>query len=183
MQKEIKKENDNNSSDTDNEYATESVFNRNDEIIDEQKQKQNLEMSRVHFLDPDFLVFAMPFAVLIDLVDIILELTSFVVIPKLLGMVADVVTFAIIGGWMYWRTGRMADAKKQQQEQMGKKLAEKASQLSKKAKKQVAQKVVAKQASKKVFARMGLVLIGELIPFVGLIPFWTISVISTLRKK
>jgi len=31
--------------------------------------------------------------------------------------------------------------------------------------------------------RAGAALLGELIPFVGLVPFWTISVILTLREE
>jgi len=87
----------------------------------ERQEQQNVERSRVHPLDPDFLIFALPLALLFDAIDIILEATAFLVVPKLLGMLFDVFTFALIGGWVYWRTGKIEKAK-QGQGQVSKKV-------------------------------------------------------------
>jgi hypothetical protein len=128
----------------------------------------------VHIMDPDFLCFALPFAGIVDLLDIFLEVTGIFVIPKLLGMMIDGVVFVTLGGWMYWRTNELAQTRKKQKEQMQKQLSQKSAKMEQ----QLAKG--AKGPLKKVFMRMGVVLIGELIPFLGLVPFWTISVISTL---
>ena len=71
----------------------------------QQTQQAEQEHSRVHALDPDFLL-VLSFAVLVDAIDIILELTSFLIVPKLLGLVLDAFTLFVLGWWMYWRLGK-----------------------------------------------------------------------------
>src|SRR3989338_8060784 len=80
---------------------------------DSAQEQEAVEKSRVHPLDPDFLVFAMPFAMLVDALDIILEITGIVIIPKLIGMVFDGFTFAVISWWMYTRVKRIAQTREQ----------------------------------------------------------------------
>src|SRR3989338_840209 len=80
---------------------------------DSAQEQEAVEKSRVHPLDPDFLVFAMPFAMLVDALDIILEITGILVIPKLLGMILDALTFAVISWWVYTRTKRIVQTRDQ----------------------------------------------------------------------
>ena len=130
----------------------------------QQAQQAEQERSRVHALDPDFLLFALPFAVLVDAIDIVLELTSFLIIPKLLGLVLDAFTLFILGWWMYWRLGKIQNTKRQQQ------AARKGG-------------AVVRGPLRKVLVRVGLVSIIEIIPLVGILFAWTVMVISTLREK
>jgi hypothetical protein len=136
------------------------------------------EKARVSPLDPDFLLFALPFALLVDIIDIILELTSILVIPKLIGWAMDAFTFVIIGGWIFYRTGKIIKSRQKQQEALQKKMGQQATKMQ-----QQLAKAVAKGPLRKTLVRAGATLIGELIPFVGLVPFWTISVILTLKEK
>lgn len=134
--------------------------------------------SKVSPLDPDFLVFAMPFAMIVDGLDIILELTGILVIPKLIGMAIDGFVFAALGGWIYLRTSRIIKTKQEQAQALQKQIGQKAGQMQ-----QQLAKGAVKGPLKKTLTRAGVALLGELIPFVGLVPFWTISVIMTLREE
>jgi len=145
---------------------------------DSAQEQEAVEKSRVHPLDPDFLVFAMPFAMLVDALDIILEITGIVIIPKLIGMVFDGFTFAVISWWMYTRVKRIA----QTREQMKGGAAQKLQKGQQKLQQQLA-KFAQRGPLRKVLLRGGITLLGELIPFVGILPFWTITVFSTLREK
>lgn len=141
-------------------------------------EQEAVEKSRVHPLDPDFLVFAMPFAFFVDALDIILEITGIFVIPKLIGIVLDGFTFAVISWWMYTRVKRIA----QTRDQMKRGAAQKLQRGQQRLQQQLA-KSVQRGPLRKVLLRGGITLLGELIPFVGIIPFWTITVFSTLREK
>jgi len=163
------------------------------------------EQARVSPFDPDFLVFALPFAFVVDAFDIILELTGVKVIPKLIGIAIDVFTFAVIMGWVYSRTKRIADSKKARQAAL-QRTAQKGIQQLKRLQKigKVSDKVfdrymrrfgqkmgkggrlMAKMARRplaRVLIKGSLVLLAEIAWLIGLIPFWTITVISTLREK
>jgi len=130
-------------------------------------QQEEQERSRVHPLDPDFLIFALPFAMLVDALDVILELTSVLVIPKLLGLILDAGTMLILGGWVYWRTGKIEKAKRGQERY--------------RMQGRVSRKV--QRVFIRIMRKVGLVFLAELIVFVGILPMWTIMVISTLREK
>lgn len=134
--------------------------------------------SKVSPMDPDFLIFALPFAMIVDGLDIILELTGILVLPKLLGMVIDGFVFFAIGGWIYLRTSRVVKTKQEQAQALQKQMGQKAGQMQ-----QQLAKGAVKGPMKKTLTRVGITLLGELIPFVGLVPFWTISVIQTLREE
>ena len=142
------------------------------------QEQEAVERSRVHPLDPDFLVFAVPFALFMDGLDIILEITGILIIPKMLGIILDVFTFAVISWWMYKRVKRIAQTKDQMKQGAVQKL-----QMAQKQLQQQALKAAERGPLKKVLFRGALTLLGELIPFVGIIPFWTITVFSTLREK
>jgi len=148
------------------------------ELSAEQSTENAGEKARVSPLDPDFICFALPFAILVDAIDIILELTSIFVLPKAIGIAMDIITFTIIGGWIYWRIGRISKSREEQKRAFQKQLAQKSTQMQ-----QQLAKGITKGPLRKTFIRVGATLLGELIPFVGLLPFWTISVILTLREK
>jgi len=148
------------------------------ELSAEQSAEDAGEKAKTARSSPDFLLFALPFAILVDAIDIVLELTSILVIPKLVGWAMDAFTFAMIGGWIFYRTGKIIKSRQKQQEALQKKMGAQAAKM---------QKQLAKGALKgplrKTLVRAGAALLGELIPFVGLVPFWTISVILTLREE
>ena len=139
-------------------------------VQQERKNEEEQERSRVHALDPDFLLFALPFAVLVDALDIILELTSFLVIPKLLGLIVDAFTMLILGGWMYWRVGKIVKTKKAQQRANVKAL-------------KGASRAVLQGPFRKIIVRLGFVALLEAIPIVGILFAWTVMVVLTLREK
>ena len=118
----------------------------------------------MHATDLGFL-FILFLAIFFDAVDIILELTAILIIPKLLGMLLDVLTLVVIGGWIYVKTGKLERAKEGQMRPRG----------------------PGSRKGQRVFLtvlrRVGLTFLAELIVFVGLLPLWTIAVISTLRQK
>lgn len=142
------------------------------------EEQEAVERSRVHPLDPDFLLILFAFAIPLDALDMILEITGIFVIPKMIGIVLDGFTFAVISWWMYSRTKRMA----QTRDQMKKGAAEKMQGYQRQAQQQ-ALKSTGRGPLRRVLFRGLAVLIGELIPFVGLLPFWSITVFSTLREK
>jgi ABC-type transport system involved in cytochrome bd biosynthesis fused ATPase/permease subunit len=135
------------------------------------------EKARVSPLDPDFLCFALPVAMIFDAIDIVLELTSILVVPKLVGMAMDVFTFAVIGGWIFYRTGKIIKSREEQKKALLKRIGKQRMGL----KKQLAKGL--KSPLRRTLARAGIALLGELAPLVGLVPFWSISVILTLREK
>lgn len=139
--------------------------------------QENTNIPHVSVFSPDFLLFALPFAATLDAVDIILEITSVVVVPKIIGIAIDILSFIIIGGWIYWRTSKIVKSKEAQKKALEKNLMQKTSQMEK----QLAKGV--KGPLRKTILRTGVSFLGELIPFVGIFPFWTVSVISTLREK
>lgn len=159
-------------------------------------------------LDPDFLLFALPFAFAIDVLDIILEIAGlFVVIPKIIGIVIDVLVSLILvfPGWMYWRTGKIEKSKRERQKILQEGVQKRIQQLSKLQKTgKVSDKVferymrlygqqmgkigkAAARATRKPATRAlvkgGLLFLGEIVWILGIIPFWTIGVILTLREK
>ena len=136
----------------------------------EQQNQQEQVRSRVHALDPDFLLFALPFAIIVDALDIILELTSFLVIPKLLGLVLDAFTLFILGWWMYWRVGKIVKTKQRQQQANVKAL-------------KGASRAVLQGPLRKIIVRLGLVALIEAIPIIGIFFAWTVMVVLTLREK
>ena len=91
--------------------------------------------------------------------------------------------------WMYWRVNRIAESKRRKV----KALQKRAQQLSR-----TASKMAAKQASKaatkmgtkiatriflKIASRGVLAAIGSSVPILGVIPFWSISVLFILKEK
>ena len=151
------------------------------ESIDEGALNQEIPvipLDTVSPLDPDFLLFALPFAMIVDAIDIVLELTGIFVIPKLIGMVMDGFVFMIIGWWIYFRTNKIIKSREEQKKALQRQMTQKAGKMQ-----QQLAKGTVKGPLRNTLVRTGITLLGELIPFVGLVPFWTISVILTLKEK
>ncbi len=132
---------------------------------------------RVNPLDPDFLLMTL-FAMLVDGLDFIKEpLIPLFGISKAVGIAFDIFTFVIIGFWIYKRTGQIVKSKRQKAEAMQKQIGQRTAQMQK----QLAK--VAKRPIRRTILRVGIAFLGELVPFVGMIPFWTITVVGMLREK
>jgi len=149
---------------------------RLDALKSQMSENQSVETApteRVGALDPDFLLIAL-FALAMDGLDIVFEIVQ---ITKPGGIIIDLFIYLIIGFWVYKRTGRIIQSKRERveaaQKKVGKKIAEAQKQLAK----------VAKKPLKRAFLRGFVFLLGELIPFLGLIPFWTIMVIEVLKEN
>jgi len=134
---------------------------------------------RVSALDPDFLLI-LTFAMIVDGIDVIIILLALLdayTITGVISTVFDLFIMVMIGGWMYMRINRIAEGKKQQTATLRKTAEKKVAGMQK----QLAQGI--KSPMRRVLTRGGVALLGELIPLIGLIPFWTITVILTLREK
>ncbi|MBI2644359.1 MAG: hypothetical protein HYW95_02550 [Candidatus Wildermuthbacteria bacterium] len=134
--------------------------------MSQQKTEGGQEKARVSPFEVDFLLVFL-FATIVDVVDIILEILSFLIVPKLFGIFLDAVTFVGITYWVYQKTNRIETAKERGFRG-----------LSPQTKRRYQRKALTKALRK-----VGLTCAGELIPFVGLVPFWTLRVLSTLREK
>jgi len=116
-------------------------------------------------LDPGFVLMSF-FAIFVDVLDIFKDgLAELLGISEIVGIILDAITYLIIAGWIYARTKKVINSKKQQAEQLGK------------------QAKSFGNIFKKAFGKRGLIFILEAIPIVGLIPFWTITVFDVLKEK
>mgnify|MGYP001585296661 FL=1 len=148
--------------------------------------------------DIDWLMM-LAFAMLADLITAGITLFGIIdlwTISTGVAIAVDGFFFVIIGGWAWWRTSEMGKSKRQQQEATIKRMEDQIQKLQKIGQKEgaqaaeqglkVAQKALAGLARKafvKALARFGAVLLGKIIPIIGIIPFWTISVFSMLWEK
>jgi len=133
------------------------------------------EKVRVSPLDPDFIIILFAIAVPADILDFILEWFNILILPKIVLTIVDIVVFIIVGGWIYWRTGKIAQSRKDFIEGLSKKSGKMAQQAGR------MEKQLLKSPLGRVLVRAGLVFGGEI--FLGLIPFWIILVVFTLREK
>lgn len=117
-----------------------------------EKESPESRGAPVSVLDIDFLLFALPFALLIDVLDFALSFGTIVTL--------------IVGGpliaWMAWRTGSSSIGRKEIQQRQ-------------------AARQAARAGAKRALRRGVLIFIVELIPIVNLIPFWTIAILLTLK--
>jgi len=157
-------------------------------------------------LDLDFLLFALPFAFIVDTLDIVLEILGFLGgITKIIGIVIDFVTLLILGGWLYWRLGKIEKSKREHRANLEETVQKGIQRLSKLQKtgevspqvferymrlygKQMGtiEKAAARAARKpatRALIRGGLTFLAEFTFILGIIPFWTIMVIFALREK
>ena len=117
-------------------------------------------------------------AFLADAIDIVLEIAGIVVIPKLIGIVLDILTLPI-GWWVAKRTGEIISAR-EKRDQMRQQQAQQHAQRIQAAKEGING---TRNPARKAWRKIILFFFLELIPFVGIIPFWTIAVIGTLRTR
>ncbi|MDP2637217.1 MAG: hypothetical protein Q8P03_01240, partial [bacterium] len=104
-------------------------------------------------LDPDFLLFAVPFALLIDGIDFVFQL----------GIILNLFLGAPLIWWMTKRGGQAPGAGDLQARQ--------------------AQRQAARTAARRALRRGLIVFALELIPVVSLFPFWLIAVFAMLRQQ
>lgn len=114
---------------------------------------QSSQAGRVSPLDPDFLLFAVPFAFIIDMLDFVFEI----------GIVANLFLAIPLIWWMTKKGGQAPGAQELQTHQ--------------------AQRQAAKTASRRALRRGLLIFIAELIPLLNLLPFWLIAVFAMLRQQ
>jgi len=164
----------------------------------ESPQPEEIESGRVSPLDPDFLL-VLFFAIGIDLLDLGLETFAWfgLGIPKLVGIFIDLIAFLAICGWIQYRLGRLTQTKRariralEQRLKNIQKLALKAEELAKLEKEALqrlsrARRILARILRTPLFRaliRATLAFIAEILPLLGLIPIWTISVLLMLREK
>ena len=158
-------------------------------------------------LDPDFLLFALPFAFINDLILAVLEILMLFTkgATKIIAIVVNIIVLIILGSWMHWRLKRIEKNKKDYADSLKKAALFGIKKLSKLQKigdvspkvferyirlygKQMGKigRATAKAATKpltKALIRGGLSALGGFIVILGLIPFWTIMVILSLREK
>ena len=115
-------------------------------------------------ISPDVILFAVPFALTIDILDWFFDI----------GTIVSIIAGLPLIMWMVWRGGRLEKAKEQVQ-----KIRQRvASRSGRKAQAQIM-----KRAARRVFRRGILVYVAELIPILNLLPFWLIAVFIVLREK
>ena len=129
----------------------------------EQKPPEQPER-KVSALDPDFIIFFFA-ACFFDCSDVFTDLITTIIqipLPKMFGIVIDVLALVIIGGWIYLRTGRLLST-------------EKALKDSGKIITTVAKKIVP-AAVIEIGSGIGL----GITSWIGLIPSWAAAVLSML---
>lgn len=132
--------------------------------------------------DPDFIIF-LGFAIFIDLLDVILELVAFSLdfaggageALQPISWLIDGIALIILGLWMYSKGKEIGDSKKNYQQALQKKVAITKEKLA---------ATEAKSPLRRIMIRTGCCFLGEIFPFlIGILPFWTFSVVMMLRAK
>ncbi|MGB2762405.1 MAG: hypothetical protein WBC21_02585 [Minisyncoccales bacterium] len=120
---------------------------------------------------------------LLDLIGVICLLLDLVFgIGEVLSYIPDGIGILFFGAWTLMRS-QGEKSKEEVKEEMGEKVAErqkKIEEMKKKRMKKKAKKTVKKGAKRGL--RFGLAALGELIPVIGALPFWTIFVYSELKS-
>lgn len=126
----------------------------------------------MNFLSPEGLII-LPFAIIIDAIGIILiifGLDDF--------WITDIIAIAIIGGWSYFRS----QIKKSNQEMPSlKKIKETRETVKELRAGEKAVKTTSR--AKRIKWLKPLAFVGELIPYVGWLPLWTVYVIAELQSS
>ncbi|GAI16802.1 unnamed protein product, partial [marine sediment metagenome] len=134
-------------------------FERGPERKEETKKApKTVEEQVASFTSPEALVM-LSTAIILDLIGLFVFILDFFFgIGLLFSFVPDAIGLIFIGGWMFSRTGRVTVTRK-------------------------AQKTIRK-TGKKLFKRLGLAFLGELIPFFGDVAFcWTLAVYFELKNN
>jgi hypothetical protein len=155
---------------------------------------QDIEGTRISFLSPDFILI-LTFALLVDALDLplfIIKLLTGYVPGHLISMIADAVTFLVITFWMTIRMSGLNKAKEEQADsliRLGESYKKRTiakqrlAGMSKKAVRRATRRAFSKSALRTAVKRGLAGMTLEFIPLVCLLPFWTITVLLTLRKK
>ena len=117
-------------------------------------QRSEERRGSVSILDIDFLVLALPYALLIDVLDFALSF----------GTIVSLIVGGPLIAWMVYRAGRSSIGRKEIEQRQ-------------------AARQTARAAAKRMLRRGVLIFILELIPIVNLIPFWTIAIIFMLKPS
>lgn len=154
---------------------TQSKFGDGGEKIQEENEQQNREKiqpekteqqitgqtkQKVSAMDPDFIIFFFA-ACAFDFSDIFTDLLTTIIqvpLPKIFGIMIDVMAMLIIGGWIYYRTGQASGTSKAVNSLMA------------------VVKRIAPAAVIEIGSGIGL----GITSWIGLAPSWVIAVLSTL---
>lgn len=129
------------------------------------------------FLSPAGIIM-LPLAVGLDAIGLVLLILSFLGVGIPFSWILDLMGLFTIGLWTYFYSGTMRGTK------AGAEIAEKAKEKVKEKTEKAIEKKIKSKFAQKALKRMALMLVGELIPFVGDAgPFWTIHVYKTLKER
>jgi len=134
---------------------------------------------RISPFDPDF-VLMIVFALIVDVLDaliLVLQIITVFTIGEVVSVVFDLFILGVVGLWIYWRTGKIAESKRQRVTALKKTAEKRVTGMQRQLTRGI------QSPLRRVFVRGGIAFLGEIIPFLGLIPFWTIAVILTIREK
>ena len=177
-----------------------------DEDIERQIEEAGA-IERVFPLDPDFILILF-FALAVDALDIafvILGILDVYTLSEAISIAIDIAILIFIGGWIGHRTGKIAQSKRDRVKAIQKNIQQIAKRMGTfqkagKVPNEVFERYMRRyskqmgrmgrttaQAARspvgKTLLRSGIAFLGEIIPIIGVIPFWTITVILTLREK
>lgn len=153
-----------------------------------------LEGAKVRVFDADF-IFIFTLAIHTDALDII-NLTG---VGKILTIVIDIILFFLMLLWRIWRSNMIENAKEEANQALeayvegtgGRKRIGATRAIAKSAAKGgirrstrvAARRGVLGKAAMGSLRKVGLAAVAEIIPFLGLIPWWTILVLLSLKEK
>jgi len=143
-----------------------------------------LDSAKVFFLDPDFILL-FTIAVLTDALDILLHPTGaglFITIP------IDIAVFFLMMVWGLFRGQRVENAKEEARTLLEQYINAAQSKSVKRARRlRLASRIIRTKVGTRIFIRVlirvSLAAVVSFIPFLGMIPWWTILIILALREK
>jgi len=142
-------------------------------------QESTAESSRgVFILDPDFIAFALPLAIMLDIL-------SWIFMGLDAGIIAGTIN-ALLGGllvmWMVSRGKQMDQAKEQYRQGVQTARRGRAGMQQRRgATRQPS--IIGRRTSRRLLKRSLIMYIGNSIPIVNFIPFWIVGVLMMLREK
>ncbi len=133
------------------------MINNTDKKESTQEEPSKITSSATgNFFSP-YGVILFTLAIFFDVIGLVLFVLSFFGIGILLSWILDITALLFIGSLMFLKSGKIKTTKKTAQ--------------------------ITKKLSKKIFKRIGLSFISEIIPFVGdILPCWTIAVYFHLKE-
>jgi len=146
--------------------------------------------ARISPLDPDFILVlfgaAIPFDIIFGILELLGLLSAWVPISpvtlKIISIILNILAFTIICGWAIWRSQKIIKTREAQKKALQETLAKRGMALEKQLTKALAKRGM-KALVRRVLIRGLVAVIGGILPLVAFIPFWTITVILTLREK